>query len=181
MRLFFLIPVATGVLSSYISLNSKDDISYIFGVIAALSLVLSLILAPWQIQLIILLLVLINLGQFLGKKNNLETKNLEFNPQINSQPQDLISIENNPHNLTAITINQEQKLEHHQVLKYRGIEISSPQNSSSLELIEAPVLKTEAQELPAKIKKESQSSDLNIKKKTQIKYRGVVVEVDSEN
>lgn len=180
MRLFFLIPVATGILSSYISFNSKDDISYIFGVVAGLSLVLSLILAPWEIQLLILLLVLINLRQFLVKKDSLDNQNLgnqtlnnlNFHSPTNSSPQNLVSVNNNVNNLTETTIIKPQESKPNQILKYRGVEILPHQNLSSLEVIENQELGNQ-KDLP--------STDLKLKKKTQIKYRGVVLQVDSEN
>ncbi|MCC5616688.1 hypothetical protein LC605_16735 [Nostoc sp. CHAB 5836] len=59
MPLFFLIPLCTALVTGYFFKNSTDEIAYIAGVFAAISLILSLILAPWQIQFALLIIVLI--------------------------------------------------------------------------------------------------------------------------
>ncbi len=58
MHLFFLIPLMTGLASGYIFKNCADEMAYLTGVITVISLTLSLVLAPWQIQLLILMLVM---------------------------------------------------------------------------------------------------------------------------
>jgi len=58
MKLVFLIPLTIGLVTGYISQNADEDIKYITAVISAITLILSLIFAPWQIQLLILILVL---------------------------------------------------------------------------------------------------------------------------
>lgn len=55
MSLFFLIPMMVGFVTASISRKSADDLAEIVGLASILSLALSLVLAPWQIQLIILL------------------------------------------------------------------------------------------------------------------------------
>ncbi|MCU0533521.1 MAG: hypothetical protein MUD14_06460 [Hydrococcus sp. Prado102] len=64
MRLLFLIPMATGLISGYIAQKSDDEMAYLTGAFTIFSLLLSLILAPWQIQLLILLLVSLAVRQF---------------------------------------------------------------------------------------------------------------------
>jgi hypothetical protein len=64
MRLLFLIPIATGLISGYIAQKSDDEMAYLTSAFAIFSLLLSLILAPWQIQLLILLLVSLAVRQF---------------------------------------------------------------------------------------------------------------------
>jgi hypothetical protein len=59
MRLLFLIPLMTGFASGYIFKKSADEMAYLTGLITVVSLILSLILAPWPIQLLILMLVMI--------------------------------------------------------------------------------------------------------------------------
>lgn len=58
MHLLFLIPLTTGLVAGYIFKDCADEMAYLTGVLAAISLILSLVLAPWQIQLLILMLVM---------------------------------------------------------------------------------------------------------------------------
>ncbi|NHC34265.1 hypothetical protein [Scytonema millei] len=57
MNLIFLIPLATCFLTGYLCQKCPGEIAYLTAVIAIVSLILSLILAPWQLQLLIILLV----------------------------------------------------------------------------------------------------------------------------
>ncbi len=54
----FLVPVAISLLVAYVLTNSADEIAYIAAAILLVSLFLSLILAPWPVQLLLLALVL---------------------------------------------------------------------------------------------------------------------------
>jgi hypothetical protein len=65
MPLFFLIPLFTGLVTGYFSKQCHDEIAYITGLFTVISLVLSLVLAPWQIQLVLLVLVFISTNRFL--------------------------------------------------------------------------------------------------------------------
>lgn len=58
MHLFFLIPLITGVLTSYIFQKSADEMAYLTAVVTIISFIFSIVLAPWQIQLVILALVI---------------------------------------------------------------------------------------------------------------------------
>lgn len=58
MHLSFLIPLVTGLASSYIFLNSAEEMEYLAGSVALISMILTLIVAPWQFQLLVLVLVL---------------------------------------------------------------------------------------------------------------------------
>jgi hypothetical protein len=69
MPLFFLIPLATGLATGYISQKCHDETGYIISLFTILSLILSLILAPWQIQLFLLIAVLASTNRFLKQKN----------------------------------------------------------------------------------------------------------------
>ncbi|GEM_PF-853003 len=193
MRLFFLIPLATGLLSSYISLNNKEDISYLFGIIAGGSLVLSLILAPWEIQLLILLIVIVNIRQFLLKDTNSSEKvdNSEINEiDSNSKSQALIPLSSSQLTFKKISSLLEKKstpvnssLENNDLetkpeenlntVKYRGVEIKTQENSSSLETVENDEIVGKYRGQP--IKSHTVAQDLKLKKKTEIKYRGVVI------
>jgi len=55
MSLFFLIPMSLSLAIAVISQQSSDDLAEITGLAAIVTLILSLVLAPWQLQLFILL------------------------------------------------------------------------------------------------------------------------------
>lgn len=58
MYLIFLIPLMTGLVAGYISYTANDEITYLTGTATVISLLVSLILAPWPLQLLILLLTI---------------------------------------------------------------------------------------------------------------------------
>jgi predicted membrane protein len=70
MALFFLIPLCTALATGYFFKKSSDEISYIAGVFAALSLILSLVLAPWQIQFGLLIIVFITTNRLLQENDS---------------------------------------------------------------------------------------------------------------
>lgn len=57
MSLFFLIPMSVSLAIAVISQQSSDDLAEITGLAAIGTLILSLVLAPWQIQVFVLLLI----------------------------------------------------------------------------------------------------------------------------
>jgi amino acid permease len=67
MPLFFLVPLCTALITGYLVKQSNDEIAYIAGVFGFISFIVSLILAPWQIQLILLIAVLIGTNKLLSK------------------------------------------------------------------------------------------------------------------
>ncbi|WP_413175429.1 hypothetical protein [Anabaena azotica] len=67
MPLFFLIPLFTGLITGYFFNKKNDEIGYIAGVFTAISVILCLILSPWQVQLGLLMLVLVGSNQLLRK------------------------------------------------------------------------------------------------------------------
>jgi hypothetical protein len=67
MALSFLIPLFTGLISGYIFKKGVDEIAYFAGIVAVISLIISLVLAPWQIQLLLLIVVLITTQRLLEK------------------------------------------------------------------------------------------------------------------
>ena len=54
MRLFFLLPLATSLISGYLCMRSADEMAYLTGTATVASLILTLVLAPWQVQLLVL-------------------------------------------------------------------------------------------------------------------------------
>lgn len=74
MPLFFLIPLCTALATGYLFKKSTDEIAYLAGVFAAISLILSLVLAPWQIQFGLLITVLIITNRLLQENESKQTE-----------------------------------------------------------------------------------------------------------
>lgn len=87
MRLLFLIPLGIGLILTYLSRNFEEEVVYLTNVVTIISFALSLIIAPWQIQLFILVILLIKIQRFFPKikEESLEakTENLETNQAEN--------------------------------------------------------------------------------------------------
>jgi hypothetical protein len=78
MYLFFLIPLTITLVAGYIFKNSAADIAELMILATVFSLILSLVLAPWQLQLLVLILVLISTRRVLPPRdyrNELEENN----------------------------------------------------------------------------------------------------------
>ncbi|MGA1622687.1 MAG: DUF4278 domain-containing protein [Synechocystis sp.] len=59
MEFSFLLPLGIGLIVGYKSLGSNHDIAHIVAVFAVINLLISLLLAPWEIQIILLVVVAI--------------------------------------------------------------------------------------------------------------------------
>jgi type IV secretory pathway TrbD component len=70
MPLFFLIPLCTALATGYLFKKSNDEIAYLAGVFAAISLILSLVLAPWQLQFGLLIMVFVITNRLLQKNES---------------------------------------------------------------------------------------------------------------
>jgi hypothetical protein len=64
MRLVFTIPLLAGLLAGYIARKSEAEIAYLTSVLAIVSLLISLLMAPWQLQFLLLLVVFAIVRQF---------------------------------------------------------------------------------------------------------------------
>jgi hypothetical protein len=67
MPMFFLLPLVAGIATGYISKKCQDEVAYLIGTFTVLSLVLSLVLAPWQIQALLLIVVLASTNKLLRR------------------------------------------------------------------------------------------------------------------
>ena len=110
MRLFFLIPLTSALISGYIFKRSPDEMAYLTGLVTIISVVLTLALAPWQIQLAILAFVIISTRNLLRRN---EYKMMQFE---NSQEEQLNY--SNVSNATHIVENNANEGE--KVGMYRG-------------------------------------------------------------
>ncbi|MDJ0798657.1 MAG: hypothetical protein QNJ51_17865 [Calothrix sp. MO_167.B12] len=70
MPLFFLLPLFTALVSGYICKRCSDEIGQLVGVVGAISLIISLVLAPWEIQLLLLVVVLVATPKLLWKNDS---------------------------------------------------------------------------------------------------------------
>jgi predicted membrane protein len=77
MALFFLVPLCTALVTGYLVKQSTDEIAYIAGVFGSICFILSLVLAPWQIQLLMLVVVLITTNSLLSKNESNLPNNTE--------------------------------------------------------------------------------------------------------
>ncbi|MFM6157743.1 MAG: hypothetical protein ACKO3K_02000 [Cuspidothrix sp.] len=67
MPLFFLMTLVTGVITGYLFQRNDDEITYIAGILTAVIFIVSLVLAPWQIQFGMLIFVVIVSNKLLKK------------------------------------------------------------------------------------------------------------------
>ncbi|MFL0648689.1 hypothetical protein [Cylindrospermopsis raciborskii] len=69
MPLFFLVPVLTACITGYFFSKKNLEIAYIAGILTAVTLVVSLFLASWQLQLVLLAVIIFLSNQLLAKIN----------------------------------------------------------------------------------------------------------------
>ncbi len=58
--LLFLIPLGIGLISAYLSQKAVDDLAEIIDFASTVNLILSVILAPWQLHLLLIMLLIFN-------------------------------------------------------------------------------------------------------------------------
>ncbi|WP_290887193.1 DUF4278 domain-containing protein [Fischerella sp.] len=109
MPVLFLIPLFTGLVTAYIFKKSTDEIGQLIGVVAVISLALGLILAPWQVQLLLLVVVLV------GTQKLLQQNEYKLRQQKKQQEQP-----NYNHSRQASS-SEVQKMENEFTRKYRGV------------------------------------------------------------
>jgi Zn-dependent protease with chaperone function len=81
MALFFLVPLCTALLTGYLVKQSTDEIAYIAGVFGFICFILSLVLAPWQVQLLMLVVVVISTNKLLSKNEYQLPNNTDTEPK----------------------------------------------------------------------------------------------------
>ncbi len=112
----FLIPLLTALVAFYITYNSDTAISYLTGAVTVFTLVLSLILAPWELQLLILVLIIA-----WSRKIWLKLETTNIHEQDNSQKQEVNKLVNDKSDNSSI---EEHK--NSIIRKYRGISWQKP-------------------------------------------------------
>lgn len=114
MNFTFMIPLTIVLVATYFLRKSSDEIVYLCGIIAIIGLLLSLILAPWQIQLF--LLVIAGLSTIKLRQPNQTV--VEIEPE--NKPPLLYRGSNYTHNSSNSNSNNKEVVETDLVGKYRG-------------------------------------------------------------
>jgi hypothetical protein len=126
MAWYFIIPLGLALVVFYILKHATDEIAYIATAILVVSLIVSLIIAPWQFQLLLLLLVLLSNIRIWQKTEELDDDLSPADPKINMsyrginyevQPKSAIPRSGS---LAGIAANEEVKEAEMVIGKYRG-------------------------------------------------------------
>lgn len=158
MRLLFLLPLTSALITGYLFQKTTQEIAYLTGTIALVSLIFSLLIAPWQVQLIIVVVAIVIARQGWRRLQDIEKVEESIKPDqvtTTSKKKEINKYRGVLYNLSPSRINMtpgnleikyrgnplpSQQLEpfgviHRQSnLKYRGVDIapnnfqSSPQN-----------------------------------------------------
>ncbi|MBD2542944.1 DUF4278 domain-containing protein [Planktothricoides raciborskii] len=128
MAWYFIIPLGLALVVYYILKHATDEIAYIATAILVVSLIVSLVIAPWQFQFLLLLLVLLSNIRIWQKTEDLEDDLSPADPKINMSYRG-INYEVQPKN--AIAANEEVKKAEMIIGKYRGqvLKTHSPQHT----------------------------------------------------
>lgn len=160
MRWLFLVPLITSLTTVYISQRTADEIAYLTGAFAVLSLLVALVMAPWQVQLLILLIGFIIARQLWLK--------LEIGSQWAGESKDKSSDR---------TIATADEVEEKTTRKYRGVSYEATAVSS------VAAIETEGKYRGSPCKVNSYQQSDATPPKFELKYRGASVvnpEADKE-
>jgi len=128
MAWYLIIPLGLALVVYYILKHATDEIAYIATAILVVSLIVSLIIAPWQFQFLLLLLVLLSNIRIWQKTEDIEDDFSPADPTINMSYRG-INYEVQPKN--ALAANEEVKKAEMIIGKYRGqvLKTHSPQHT----------------------------------------------------
>lgn len=128
MAWYFIIPLGIALVVYYILKHATDEIAYIATAILVVSLIVSLVIAPWQFQFLLLLLVLLSNIRIWQQADELDDDLSPADPKINMSYRG-INYEVQPK--SAIAANEEVKEAEMVIGKYRGqvLKTHSPQHT----------------------------------------------------
>jgi hypothetical protein len=163
MNLVFVIPLTVSIVAAYLCQKTAQEMAYLTGSITIISLLISLMIAPWQLQLIIVIVALIIARQLWQQLNALEASS------------EIVSVEENKPAATSSSTESDVQ-EGKSAKKYRGliynpeIELINTVNAPST--IERKYRGTTVTigEIPA---------NFSIKQKPNLKYRGIDISTQS--
>ena len=111
----FAISLAIALIAFYLCQKSADEMAYLCGVISVIGLIASLVLAPWQLKLLLVVLVLISQRWWFSRNSRIELQPNQpiklSDREVNSQP-------------TTPTI---KRVKHEMTRQYRG-QVCKPSN-----------------------------------------------------
>ncbi len=127
MAWYFIIPLGIALVVYYILKHATDEIAYIATAILVVSLIISLIIAPWQFQFLLLLLVLLSNIRIWQKTEDIEDDLSPADPKINMSYRG-INYAVQPK--SALAANEEVKKAEMIIGKYRGqvLKTNTPNN-----------------------------------------------------
>lgn len=82
MNFSFMIPLTIVFVATYFLKKSSDEIVYLCGIIVIICLILSLILAPWQIQLLLLVITALSTIKWRQSSETITEIELENKPSL---------------------------------------------------------------------------------------------------
>jgi hypothetical protein len=141
-RLLFLAPLFTGLVSAYIAQRSQDEMAYLTGAVAVVSLLISLLLAPWQVQLLLLMGTILTVG-YIWRQSSKEYlgEEQQTNTTVASKQDKPIS----PSTTVAIPTAVTQKSK---VRKYRGVLMEETPSQPNINPSIQPNLKYRGADVP---------------------------------
>ncbi|OKH35256.1 hypothetical protein NIES2119_21040 [[Phormidium ambiguum] IAM M-71] len=108
MNFTFMIPLSIVLVATYFIRKSEDEIVYLCGIVVVIGLILSLILAPWQIQLLLLIIAGFSTLR-LGRKNQTLEIEAENKSSLQYRGSNYESNQSNSANIEVIEADVEGK------------------------------------------------------------------------
>jgi uncharacterized membrane protein len=134
MRLLFLAPLLTGLISGYVARRSQDEMAYLTGAVACISVLISLMLAPWQVQLLLLVFIVSTI-KYVWKRKDI-TEEAFAVQQFQSTVRDQVNLMGNRKAAEvvsgSIAVTPPEAIDKKKVRKYRGVLIDeTPSQAAS--------------------------------------------------
>ncbi|MEM9273361.1 MAG: DUF4278 domain-containing protein [Cyanobacteria bacterium P01_F01_bin.143] len=139
MNLFFLIPLATGIGASYVAKRSSDEIGYLMGSLTFFSFILSLVIAPWEVKMVVFAIAIASSYKF--------WRQTDENGELEPEDSQLSKVESDQQNTSLeqeklmgtyrgkpyyIKVSQQQAQPQRKGnLKYRGVSVNNNQTEPS--------------------------------------------------
>jgi hypothetical protein len=155
MNLLFLVPLFIALIAAYLFQKTTQEIAYLTGTITAISLIISLIVAPWQLQLVIVIIALLLARQLWQQLNAIET------------PVEILNTSDKSSELSQ-SLTAPEPEEDKSDKKYGGLTYQKG----------APVT-VERKYRGHVVKVQEVSPNLIIKQKSNLKYRGITIAQES--
>ena len=139
MNLAFLIPLVTGIGASYVAKRASDEIGYLMGSLTFFSFILSLIIAPWEVKMVVLAIAIASSYKF--------WRQVDEDGELEPEDSQLSEVESDQQNTSLeqeklmgtyrgkpyyIKVSQQRTQSQRKGnLKYRGVSVNNHQTESS--------------------------------------------------